>query len=170
MNIFTIRERHQEFDGEAHIEQRIREWGKQDVVLLDPFAMWRQEEHQSKRNRYGAMVDALVHHGPDAPSLILFWTWGRAFPIADGDLNGTAKPVKNGYAALRASLHRAGFHFVLVKWRWGLQFAMWILVPAMQLTALRNDIDLHCRLLSDHLIEHGCGQRLSHPTVEVAID
>jgi hypothetical protein len=28
-----------EFDGEAYIEQRISGWAKQDVVLLDPFAM-----------------------------------------------------------------------------------------------------------------------------------
>lgn len=160
-----------EFDGEAHIDRNIRRWGKQNVVLLDPFAMWRQPgDHQRKRDRYGAIVDGLVNRGPDAPSLVLFWTWGRAFPIADGDLDGTARPVRNGYAALRTKLHKAGFHFVLVKWRWGLQFAMWVVVPADQLTAMRDEIDLHCRLLSNHLIWHGCGQSLSHPQVDVAVD
>lgn len=74
-----------EFDGEAYIERNVRNWGRQNVVLLDPFAMWREPADQLKRNRYGAIVEGLVHRGPDAPSLILFWTWGRAFLSADGD-------------------------------------------------------------------------------------
>lgn len=159
-----------EFDGEAHIERNIKSWGKQNVVLLDPFAMWRQPVDQHKRDRYGAIIDGLVAHGLDAPSLVLFWTWGRAFPVAESDLDGTATPVRNGYADLRAKLHEAGFHFVLVKWRWGLQFAMWVVVPAAQLTGLRDDIDLHCRLLSNHLSRYGCSQSLSQPRVEVAVD
>jgi hypothetical protein len=169
-SVLPEEEQSHEFDGEAYIERNIRRWGKQNVVLLDPFAMWRQTADQYKRDRYGAIIDGLVNHGPDAPSLVLFWTWGRAFPIADGDLDGTASPVRNGYADLRAKLHNAGFHFVLVKWRWGLQFAMWVVVPSDQLTALRDDIDLHCRLLSNHLIWNGCSQRMSHPQVEVTLD
>ena len=158
------------FDGEEHIERNIRHWGKQNVVLLDPFAMWRQPADQQRRDHYGAIVDGLVKHGPDAPSLVLFWTWGRAFPVAAGDLDGTATPVRNGYADLRAKLHNAGFRFVLVKWRWGLQFAMWVVVPAGQLTALRDDIDLHCGLLTNHLMRNGCRQSLSQPQIEVAVD
>jgi hypothetical protein len=132
--------------------------------------MWRQPADQRKRNRYGAIIDGLVSHGPDAPSLVLFWTWGRAFPVADGDLDGTAVPVRNGYADLRAKLHNAGIRFVLVKWRWGLQFAMWVVVPAAQLTECRDTIDDHCRLLTHHLIWHRCSQSLSHPQIEVSID
>src|SRR5579864_3104062 len=159
-----------EFDGEAYIEQQISAWGGQNLILLDPFAMWRQPSDQRKRDRYGAIIDALARRGADAPSLILFWTWGRAFPIAEGDLNGTIEPVRNGYTELRARLLAAGLHFVLVKWRWGLQFAMWVVVPGVHLVALRNDIDLHCRLLSDHLVQHGCRYRMSHPVIEVALD
>ena len=144
--------------------------GKQNLVLLDPFAMWRQASDQSKRDRYGAMIDGLVSRGADAPSLVLFWTWGRAFPVADGDLEGSARPVRNGYSDLRSKLHKAGFHFVLVKWRWGLQFAMWVVVPAPQVTTLRDELGFHCQLLSDHVIRHGCGANLSHPQVEVTID
>jgi hypothetical protein len=106
------------FDGEAHIARNIRHWGRQDVVLLDPFAMWRQPSDQGKRDCYGAIIDGLVSRGRDAPSLVLFWTWGRAFPVAEGDLEGTASPVPNGYSELRAKLHKAGLQFVLVKWRW----------------------------------------------------
>jgi len=133
------------------------------VVFLDPFAMWRQPGDQRKRNRYGTIVDSVIRRGTDAPSLILFWTWGRAFPIAEGDLDGSGKPVKNGYQELRARLHLAGFHFIRVKWRWGLQFAQWIVVPREHLTTLRDDIDMHCRALSLHLLQHGCRESLSHP-------
>jgi len=158
------------FDGEAHIACKIKDWGRQDLVLLDPFAMWRQPSDQAKRDVYGAIIDGLVSRGPDALPLVLFWTWGNNFPVADADLNGTASPVRNGYAELRAKLHKGGFDFVLVKWRWGLQFAMWVVAPAGRLTALRDAIDCHCRLLSEHLIQHGCSQSLSHPHVAVTID
>jgi hypothetical protein len=47
---------------------------------------------------------------------------------------------------------------------------MWVVVPAAQLTGLRDDIDLHCRLLSNHLSRYGCSQSLSQPRVEVAVD
>jgi len=169
-SVLPEEEQSREFDGEAYIGRQISEWGQQNLILLDPFAMWRQPSDQRKRNRYGEIVEGLVRRGADAPSLIMFWTWGRAFPIAEGDLNGTIEPVRNGYAELRAKFHAGGFHFVLVRWRWGLQFAMWVVVRAMHLAALRDDIDLHCRSLSDHLNRHGCGHRLGHPAVEVAVD
>ncbi len=157
-----------EFDGEAYIGQRIGEWGKQDVILLDPFAMWREKKDQSKRNRYGAMVDALIRHREDAPSLILFWTWGQNFPVARGDMSGTNKPVKNGYQELQNRLHLKEFHFVRVTWCWGLQFAMWVVAPKEHLAALRNYIDLHCGLLSNHLQRHRC--EFKDQRVEVTID
>lgn len=160
----------EQFDGEGYIEQQICGWGRRNVVLLDPFAMWRQPQDQVKRDRYAAVLDALVRRGPDAPCLVLFWTWGRAFRIAEGDLNGTTKPVKNGYQELRRKLHKAGLHFVLIRWRWGLQFAMWVLIPGEHLAALRKNIDAHCRVLTDHLVRHGCKRNLRHPRIKVTID
>jgi hypothetical protein len=168
--ILAEEEPHQLFDGEAYVEQNIRHWGKQNIVLLDPFAMWRQPRDQHKRDRYGSIIDGLIRHGSQAPSLVLFWTWGQAFLAADGDLDGTAIPVRNGYSDLRARLHIAGFHFVLVKWRWGLQFAMWLVVPAGQLAMLRDDVDFHCQTLSNHLLRHGCRQNLSQPHIEISVD
>lgn len=151
LKIMPEEEEDQRFDGEAYIEEQIGEWHKQDVVLLDPFAMWRQKADQPKRDRYGAIVDRLLQHGLDAPTLILFWTWGRAFTIAEGDLNDTIGRRKNGYQELRAKFHKAGFQIVRVSWRWGLQFAMWVLVPKEHVGLLRDDLELHCRRLSDHL-------------------
>lgn len=104
--VLPEQEQLREFDGEAYIQQQIRTWGKQDVILLDPFAMWRQPSHQGKRDRYRSIMEGLLAHGTAAPSLILFWTWGRAFPIAEGDLNGTNDTVRNGYAELRTKSTR----------------------------------------------------------------
>jgi hypothetical protein len=151
LRILPGEEKDQPFDGEAYIEEQIGEWHKQDVILLDPFAMWRQASDQSKRNRYGAIVNRFLQHGLDAPSLILFWTWGRAFPVAEGDLNDTIDRRKNGYQELRAKFHKAGFQIVRVSWRWGLQFAMWVVVPKRHVGLLRDDVELHCRRLSGHL-------------------
>lgn len=160
VSVLSGEEQDQEFDGEAHIEDLIGGWGKRDVVLLDPFAMWRQSHHQRQRDRYGAIVDGILRRGADAPSLILFWTWGQNHTVAKEDLDGPNKPVKpvqNGYKELRDKFHNAECHFVRVKWCWGLTFAMWVAVPQKHLATLRDHIDKHCRLLSDHLVQHGCG-------------
>lgn len=163
-------EAHSAFDGEAYIERHISGWGKEDVVLLDPFAMWRQQKDQTKRDHFLRIITNLIGRGDDAPSLILFWTWGQAFLAAEGDLNGTAKSVNNGYRELRDKLHNAGFHFVLVKWRWGLQFAMWVIVPRALLSAVRDEIDSQGRRLADHLLRHGNGGKLEHPSIKETID
>jgi hypothetical protein len=168
LNVLPLEEDGGTFDGEAYIEQHIGEWHKQHLVLLDPFAMWRQPRDRLKRDRYGALVDSLIRRGADAPSLILFWTWGQAFDAADGDLADTHKSVKNGYQDLRDRFHKAEFEFVLVRWRWGFQFAMWIVVPKEHMCALQADLDQHLQLLSDHLVRHG--RHLSHPTIQVTID
>jgi len=100
VSVLPTVEQSQTFDGEVHIKGAIAGWSKQDLILLDPFAMWRQAEHQAQRDRYGAIIDGLIAHASEAPSLILFWTWGRNYPSAESDLDGTAEPVKI-YAELR---------------------------------------------------------------------
>jgi hypothetical protein len=167
VSVLPVDEQGQEFDGEDYIKAAVGRWGNRDLILLDPFAMWRQAEHQPQRDRYGTIIDRLIARGGEAPSLILFWTWGRHFPAADGDLDGTAEPVRHGYSNLRGKLHEAGLHLVIVKWRWELQFAIWVVLPEAHITAFREDIDLHCRLLTDHLTRNGYGLDLSHPLVEI---
>jgi hypothetical protein len=165
--VLPVEEQDQNFDGEEYIKATVGRWGKQNLMLLDPFAMWRQAEHQAQRDRYGAIIDGLIARAGGAPSLILFWTWGRSFPSADGDLDGTAEIVRNGYSELRTTLHKAGFRFVVVKWRWDLQFAMWVVVPVVHLPAVREDIDSHCRLLTDHLTRNGYGGAMHYPQIEI---
>lgn len=157
-------------DGELHIENSVVGWGAQDLIILDPFAMWRQEEDRQRRNRYRRVVENILAKGLDSPSLILFWTWGRAFPVAEGDLDGTNSPAGNGYQELRECLHRSGRRFIRITWRWGLQFAMWVLVPDSHVTALCAALQRECDATSNHLVRNGCGGRLANPAIDVAID
>ena len=92
VNLLSADLKDEPFDGEAYVEAQISQWGRQNVLFLDPFAMWRQPGDQRSRNRYGAIVHSLIRRGLDAPSLVLFWTWGRAFPIAEGDLDVAVSP------------------------------------------------------------------------------
>ena len=153
--VLPLAEHDKFFDGEAYVAENIAGWNTQDVILLDPFAMWRQSSHQAKRTRYKAIINGLIRRNNDAPVCIIFWTWGRHFPIAMGDLMGISKPVRSGYQDLRGVLHTAGLKFILVDWRWNLQFAMWIVVPSAQLVPLHEEISLHCSMLMGHLTGHG---------------
>ena len=170
VRILPETEDERDFDGEAHIESNVSGWDSRDLVLLDPFAMWRQDQDQHRRNRYRKMVECLIARGQDSPLLILFWTWGRAFPVAEGDLADTNSPVDNGYQQLRRRLHGAGRHFIRVSWRWGLQFAMWVLVPDSHLSGLCSALQLQCNGIRDHLLRRGCGERLSSPDMQIVID
>jgi hypothetical protein len=156
------------FDGELHIESSIAAWNAQDIVLLDPFAMWRQAQDQLRRNRYRRIIERLIARGDESPSLLLFWTWGRAFPVADGDLNGTNTPVPNGYQGLRDVLHQGNRRFIRVTWRWGLQFAMWVLVPEPYLDALCAALQLRCDEVRDHLQQGG--YQFTNPNIDVVVD
>ena len=157
-------------DGELHISNRISDWNSRDLVLLDPFAMWRQDRHQLIRDRYGHIVDTLITQGRESPMLILFWTWGQAFAAADGDLKDTNPVVRNGYQDLRSRLHDEGRHFIRIAWRWGLQFAMWVLVPDSHLKRLAAALQQHCGGTRDHLKKHGCSGRMANHEVEVLVD
>ena len=139
------------FDGEQYIANNIGRWDSRDLVLLDPFAMWRQSHHQAQRDRYGRIVDAVIAQGQQSPLLVLFWTWGRAFPVAEGDLRDTNRRVSNGYQDLLDRLLQAGRNLISVVWRWGLQFAMWVLVPDSQQHALAAALRQRCGELNDHL-------------------
>ena len=144
-------EDHGVFDGEMHIENNINAWNSQDLVLLDPFAMWRDVQEQQRRNRYRRIIERIISRGQESPLLILFWTWGRAFPVADGDLDGTNTPVPNGYQELRGVVHQGNRRFIRVTWRWGLQFAMWVLVPESHVDTLCATLQLRCDQIRDHL-------------------
>lgn len=139
------------FDGERHIANNIGRWDSRDLVLLDPFAMWRQGCHQGRRDRYGRIVDVVIAQGQTSPLLVLFWTWGRAFPVAEGDLQDTNPRVSNGYQDLRIRLLEAGRQLISILWRWELQFAMWVLVPDSQQHALAAALRQRCGEVRDHL-------------------
>ena len=159
------------FDGELHIENNVLNWDSQDLILLDPFAMWRQDEHQQQRDRYRRILEQVIGRGKDSPLLILFWVWGqRHHQWAVGDLQGTAVPVLNGYAELRALLHQANRQFIRVVWCWGQQFAIWIIVPDSHLNALCAALQQRCDELRDHLQQQWPHIRRRNPNIEVIVD
>jgi hypothetical protein len=131
--------------------------------------MWRQKADQQKRNLYRQIFDTIVAKGDDSPVLCLFWTWGRAFPVADGDIAGTGTRVKNGYHDLKTLLQAHHRHFIRITWRWGLQFAMWLIAPKGILEELRIALDEASEDLRSQLIVNGCHNRLGNPHIEVAI-
>ena len=159
------------FDGEMHIEREIARWGTRDLILLDPFAIWLSPADQARRDRYGRIFDTLIQRGAKAPSLILFWTWGRRHQReAIDDLAGAARDgVENGYHGLRAKLHDAGLAFVRVKWCWKQWFAMWVLVPGLPpvgLTELERELQARCQLITALWAQ--CGH--ARPDLEVKVE
>ena len=78
--------------------------------------------------------------------------------------------VGNGYQELRGLLHQANRHFIRVTWRWGLQFAMWVIVPDSHLGALCGAVQRHCDELREHLQHRGCRDRLANSNIAVVVD
>lgn len=155
------------FDGERYVEAWMQTWGKNDLVLLDPFARWRKKGHQHDRDLYASIIKGLVHRTGDSPSLLLFWTWGSASVQANEDLSGSGRAVSNGYQQLLGIVKEAGFQIVLVEWHWGYVFAMWIVVPTDHVRPIQDHVRHDCSCLSNHLRTNG--QRWEHPEVCVRI-
>lgn len=170
VRIFPEEEDGGSFDAEAHIETNVVDWNSQDLILLDPFAMLREKEDQPQRDRYRSILERLIALEQDSPLLIVFWTWGQAFEAADRDLAGTSRAVPHGYHALRALLHDVRGPFIRVTWRWGLQFAMWVVVPDCHVNALCACLRCRCDQLCDHVRLHGGKKRLRDPNVLVRLE
>ena len=133
------------FDGEMHIARSLPTWDRRDVVLLDPFGIWRRPKPAERRRRYRAIVEAYLARGSDAPPLCWFFVWSRD----DGgvaDRSGTSPGRADGYRALRARLLEGGRTPIEIRWRWDLSCAMWVLVPSALRRTLRD-------ALQDHLDE-----------------
>lgn len=139
------------FDGESHLGEQVPGFDVADVVLLDPFSVWRRARLQPRRDRVRRIFDGLVAHGQRAPVLVCFFTWSSA-ELARADMAGTLAPVVNGYQDLLGLLTAAGRRVVVVRWIAGeLCFAMWLLAPDQHLDALRTEIALQCRRLVEQL-------------------
>ncbi len=161
-----------DFDGEKHIEREIDGWSRQDLILLDPFAIWAEGENVPRRARYGRIFDRLAARGhDDRPSLIMFWTWGNNQVISRRDIyDPSGERIKNGYQAIRKALHNKGVRFIRVAWCWGIQFAMWVVVPDASLVPLREDIEVSYERLRNHLLSNRNNNRERLPDVLVTVD
>jgi 23S rRNA A2030 N6-methylase RlmJ len=139
------------FDGETHIADRIDDWDRRDVLLLDPFGLWIHAKHAERRARYKRIVEGMARRGDDAPCMLMFWTWGGAHDLARMDLKGDGARVQDGYQPLAAILRGAGHHPIVVSWRTELAFAMWVIVPPALRASLRDELHDACSQLLDAL-------------------
>jgi len=135
------------FDGETYIADRIDDWDRRDVVLLDPFGLWIHAKHAERRARYKRIVQGMARRGNDAPSMLMFWTWGGAHDLARKDLKGAGSHVPDGYQPLASILRSAGHHPIVVSWRTELSFAMWVIVPPALRVSLRDELREACSQL-----------------------
>ncbi len=130
------------FDGEAYIADSVKGWDKRDLILLDPFSMWRQRKHQRQRDLYRDILVSAVANG--CP-VTIFFTWGSANRQADEDLSADRFTPMNGYGDLLRWLKLADVNVVMVKWIWRFRYAMWILLPGPDMRELRDDIAARLR-------------------------
>ena len=170
-NVLSGEDETKDFDGEGYIGQEIGKWGVQDLILLDPFALWVNPGDQKRRDGYGRIFDALVQRGSDAASLMLFWAWGSQNEHeAKKDLDNVPRDgISCGYHGLRSKLHGAGLPFVRVRWFWEQWFSMWIVVPGLSgehLSELEREIQGDCRVVT--ALWNRCGHKC--PELEVKID
>jgi hypothetical protein len=140
------------FDGESYVAEHIGGWSERDVVLLDPFGLWLHDKHAFRRARYRRILSTWCL-GDRAPVVALFWTWGRALDAAAHDLDGSAPGPEDGYRALAELLH--GRERVVVRWRWELAYAMWLLCPEALCAELREALARECGALFDALAPPG---------------
>jgi 23S rRNA A2030 N6-methylase RlmJ len=139
------------FDGETHIAEHVGGWDERDVMLLDPFGLWIHAKHGERRARYRRIVDGVLRRGQRAPCMLMFWTWGGAHDRAEADIEGHGPAVEDGYQPLAASLHAGGHLPIVVRWRTGLSFAMWVIVPLSERDELRRELTQSCTQLLDAL-------------------
>jgi hypothetical protein len=152
-------------DGETHIADSVKGWDQRDLILLDPFSMWRQLKHQRRRDLYRDILVGAVENG--CP-VTIFFTWGNANREADEDLSADRVTPMNGYGDLFRLLKLADVSVVTVKWIWRYRFAMWIVLPGSGMRELRDDIAASLRRevsLIDRLSDSSAIGRLHPDTV-----
>ena len=146
------------FEGEMHVARALPSWNDRDVVLLDPFGLWRRPKLAERRGRYRAIVDAYVAH-ESAPPLALFFVWSNE-EAEEGDVTGDGVFVEDGYGALRERLRDGGREPLVVRWRWDLACAMWVLVPETVERPLRDALDHNLNEVAEIAATSGVGPDL----------
>jgi hypothetical protein len=117
----------QRFEGESYVASSLPNWDDRDVLFLDPFGLWRRRKLAERRQRYARIVNAYVGMA-QPPPLAWFFVWSHD-EAGEGDMTSSAPPVTDGYQPLLARLREANLVPLIVRWRWDLVCAMWLVVP-----------------------------------------
>lgn len=148
------------FEGESHIAGELAHWSERDVVLLDPFGLWRRRKLAERRRRYARIVDAHVR-AQAPPPLAWFFVWSHE-EAGDSDMNGRSTPVADGYQELLSRLVAADRRPIVLRWRWDLVCAMWLIVPPRIRDRLGAELEANLAELATVATEAGVGpERLS---------
>lgn len=143
-------------DGESLLARRVGQWDPRDLVLLDPFGLWRHPKHAFRRARYRRFIERWASLRA-RPCLFVFFTWGQDAVGEGRDLAhdrglfgrswGPVEParaaphgpaVSDGYRSLRA----LAAPLLRLRWRWDLRCAVWLSVPEEHLEPLRRALAL----------------------------
>ena len=144
------------FEGERHVAEQLPGWGPRDVILLDPFGLWRRPKLAPRRARYRRLLDAWIARGEAAPPLSWYFTWSHE-ETANSEIQGQADAVSDGYQALLQRLRDAGRAPLQVRWRWEQTCAMWLLVTDELRQPLTERLDAALGALAEQMTR--CGSR-----------
>lgn len=159
--------RGEEFDGETYIRDTMDQWGPEDVILLDPFAFWRDDDKSRiRRVRRGLYRDILDKSATTQSTVVIFFTWGNAHLGARQDILCCNAACENGYQQLISHLW-GDRRPVVVTWCWRYTFAMWIVSSGCQhdllVGATKRDLDQ----LHQHMRHHRKGPDTDWPCLVV---
>jgi len=152
-------------DGESLISRGVTAWDERDLIVLDPFGLWRHRKHAFRRARYRRLLARWA--ALDArPSLFVFFTWGQDVVGEGRDLAhdqqlfrrtwGPVEPaiaapygpaVVDGYRSLRAMT----VPLLRLRWHWDLRCVVWLSVPEQHLEPLRRALEVELDALFEAL-------------------
>jgi len=143
-------------DGESQLARRVGQWDTRDLLVLDPFGLWRHPKHAFRRARYRTLIERWAALR-QRPCLFVFFTWGQDAVGEGRDLAhdralfgrtwGPVEPahavphgpaVSDGYRSLRA----LAVPLLRLRWRWDLRCVLWLSVPEEHLEPLRRAVAL----------------------------
>lgn len=165
----------QRVDGESLIARRVGQWDDRDLVVLDPFGLWRHAKHAFRRARYRRLIERWAGMR-SRPNLFVFFTWGQ-------DARGEARDLAHDCALFRRvwgpvdSMHPAPYGPAVVdgyrslralaapllrlRWNWDLRCVVWLAVSEAQLEPLRRALELELDALFGSLAPSDAWAELS---------
>lgn len=142
----------QRVDGEGLIARQIGQWDARDLVVLDPFGLWRHAKHAFRRARYRRIIQRWAGLR-SRPNLFFFFTWGQDARGEARDLAHDRSLFQRGWGPVEAmhpaphgpaivdgyrGLRALAAPLLRLRWNWDLRCVVWLAVSEEQLEPLRR--------------------------------